>query len=566
MAVASSEFRITIGHGTGDGYPLLVTAPFVYGEPTGLLRLDLGSEEMRHRLSGIQGGQASDQFFRDFGSFLFERLLPGDLGTSFELNLKEADGSRGDAALRVMLQVLAEDLRGLPWEVLHHPVQGMAMWLCTDRRTPLSRYVGAAVPPPVRVSLPLRILVCLAEPSDLPSAQGRVESAALHGALDKLRAEGRVEFRLVGRARRDALRRALEEFGPHLFHFIGHGVRQDAVSHIALERPDGTADLLSADFLRELLQRPGTVKAAVLNACKSDAIAFALARRGVASVGMQYDFASEAAVCLCRSLYEALAAGAPFDAAVNSARFAVRLECGADRRDWCVPAVFLPGGWAGLFDIEEPAAQAQAPRIQDAGAPPEAGRSPGRPEPGRVDSAPPATGRLKIHAGRPRAHVWLLPLEGHGRRALGATGRTGELGPVDVPAGLYHVRALWEPPGARRGRRLEARATNVVVGRGETVEVALRFPEPPRPWWERFGRLPGAIGTKLASVRKQEWVIFGALALAIGVVGCPEDPARVAVDKQLITLTRATTQALEPLGERGRSLRLLAETLARRTH
>ena len=545
------EFRITVSRRSGEGYPLLITAPFAHGDPTGTLRLDVDSPEIRDKLSSIRDNRASDQLFRDFGALLFRRLLPGDLATTFELNWQEAERagkaggtpvpdlpdagklappSRAAGGLRIMLQILAEELQGLPWETLYHPVQGMEELLCVSRRSPLSRYVDATVPPSLKVALPLRILVCVAEPRDLPAAGGEAEVGAIHKALEALSGRGLVEMCLVRNTQRDPLRRALDEFRPHLFHFVGHGVRNGSVSHLALERADGTTDLLSADLLLDLLGRPGSVRAAVLNACKSDAIALALARRGMAAVGMQHAFRSEAAVCLCRSLYEALASGAPFDAAVNGARFAVRLECGADRRDWCVPVAFLPGGCARLFDIETSV------------------------RPVKVRSTPPGarvylddkdTGHTTPHTFEAdseidddKPHRITIRKSGYDdaapqvvRRAHGSAPvfvdfvleRTS--GHVGIGAGLPNAKPL--AVGSGHGGR---RPPGASVAEGEVGPVALPS-----------GGRHSSRGTRVAGVGKREWGILAVLVAAIAVVyaivalaPAPKGPTRD--DAEMVTI------------------------------
>ncbi len=570
MAEERSEFRITVGRKTSEGYPLLVAAPYVYGDPTALLDLDTDSSELQDMLARIEQDRASDQFFRHFGSFLFKRLLPGDLATTYELNWKQT-AQANDGGLRITLQLLPDELRALPWEALYHPVQGLETWLGTSPRSPLARYVDTVTPPSPKVSLPLRLLVCTAEPKDLPGTGGTVELAEIQAALERLSAEGVVEVCLVRSARRDSLRQAVEDFKPQLFHFIGHGVRQGSVSHLALERGDGTADLVSADLLREVLQRPGTVRGAILNACKSDEVALGLARQGVAAVGMQYEIRSQAAVCLCRNLYQALGSGVAFDAAVNNARFAVRLECGADRRDWCVPVTFLPAGCPRPFEIVRPMRLVQVTSQPPGGHILLDGQDTGRTTPDDIrvqDAAPhriavrkdgyedslPQTvtgqagrepqrvefqlrrqaGTLRIRSNRPGAQVYLLTPDGHRRQALGTIGSRGGLGPVQVSPGTYDLEAV-----AQAGsQRLVARSEAVAVRAGEAAAVELHLPSaapapqpapapkpPPKPQKKaeptpkaRPRRAPRALRRKLAAMGGREWAALGVLVAAIVVL------------------------------------------------
>jgi len=88
-----------------------------------------------------------------------------------------------------------------------------------------------------------------------------------------------------------------------------------------------------------------------LNAREGHEIAHQLARQGLAAVGMLYQLRSDAAAHFCRGLYGPLTSGAALDEAVNRARYAIRLECGGDRRDWFAPVTVLPGGVARPLEM-----------------------------------------------------------------------------------------------------------------------------------------------------------------------------------------------------------------------
>lgn len=357
MASENNQFRITISPKTQQGYPVLVNGPVLFGNPTGMLQIDVDSQQFQQMYWRIREERCGGQLLQDFGSLLFSKLLQGQLATAFELSWKHIESIGDGQQLRITLQVLADDLQALPWEMMYHPQR--RLWLCTSRSSPMSRYVDAVAPATTGVSFPLKILVCVAEPNDLPSTQSGDEVESILAAIDKLGQQQIVDILVLRGAQRDSLRKALEEFRPHVFHFVGHGDQRGQVSGLLLQRNDGSSEFLAADILQELLRQCGTVLVAVLNACESHLAAITLARQGIAAVGMQDPIRSEAAINFGRCLYEALATGMQFDAAVNCARFAVRLECGDDRKDWWLPVVFLPGGEADLFKIEKPATVVQ---------------------------------------------------------------------------------------------------------------------------------------------------------------------------------------------------------------
>ena len=473
MARERNEFRVTVSPRTGEGYPVLVSAPIAFGDPTGILRLDPNSPEIRRYLDRIGRDRAGDQTFQELGALLFERLLPGNLGTAFELNRKHAESRGEKAGLRVTLRILPEELRRLPWETLYHPVHHL--WLCTSPRTPLGRYVDSLEAESLRVALPLRVLVCSAEPRDLPQTDGVVEVSAITSAFERLSASGIVEVSLLRHAQRVHLRKALEQFRPHVFHFVGHGSERGRVSGLFLERADGSGEFLAADMLREVLERPGTIRATILNACESDGIAAALAQQGMAGVGMQYPIRSDAAVHFCRSLYEGLASAMPFDAAVNSGRFTVRLECGADRKDWCVPVAFLPAGAADLFEIQQPL-KAKDAALRQAAA--NAAAAPARPT-----ARPKAgTGYVRVSAAAANVRVEIMSPGGRDRNPLGDTGADGTLGPLPLTAGSYEIAGVFQFRDAAGTLRIMRSNETVTIRPGTTAQVTLSsppgFPQP----------------------------------------------------------------------------------------
>ena len=90
---------------------------------------------------------------------LFAAMFPGSLKTTFEVNRFTSSNVDEDGALRVLLHVLAPDLRCLPWELAYDGSR--REWLSSGRATPLSRYVDVAAPPAREISLPIRILICM---------------------------------------------------------------------------------------------------------------------------------------------------------------------------------------------------------------------------------------------------------------------------------------------------------------------------------------------------------------------------------------------------------------------
>jgi formylglycine-generating enzyme required for sulfatase activity len=280
-----------------------------------------------------------------------------------------------------------------------------------------------------------------------------------------------------------------------------------------LEQTDGSSGFLASDVLHELLNSTGTVRAAILNACESHETASALAQQGIAAVGMQESLRSEAATHFSRSLYESLASGLSFDMAVNCARFTVRLECGADRKDWWVPVVLLPGAMADLFVLEQPVTVIQVISSPEGANILLDGINTGKRTPdtlmiddrrthritvhksnyedpvlqeisGRSTRQPvrlefilrPKTGLVKVCSNCPKTNILLISHQRDKCRLLGITGKDGMLGPSTVPVGQYYLEATheWLKSGELPGR-VDA-SKEITVRQGRTTNVTLNLP------------------------------------------------------------------------------------------
>jgi formylglycine-generating enzyme required for sulfatase activity len=524
----------------------------VFGEPTGILQIDPNSDDLQNRLSRLHKERAGSQSFKEFGTFLFNQVFKDQLATTLELSWKRTETESESANLRIELHILAEELHLLPWETMYHPVR--ELWLSTSRDSPMARYVDAVVPTPLEVSLPLKILACIAEPHDLPPVGSSAEVTAILGTLQNLCKERIVEVSVVRNCQRESLRSALEQFKPHIFHFIGHGKQIGTVSGLVMERADGTGEFVAADILQELLQSTHTVRGAVLSACESYGAAIALARQGIAAIGMQDSIRSKASIHFCRSLYEALASGRPFDAAVNSARFTVRLECGIDRKDWWLPVAFLPGGTADLFKIEKPVTTVQV--VSDpAGAhifmdnvhtgqktpdtvviqddtkhlvtvvksgyekpvPQEVGGA-GFDQPARLEfMLQRKKGHILIRTHQENIEIRLIKSGQHERQLLGTTNKDGVLGPVPVPVGNYQVEAVfWSRSTHKSGGSRITKEINVQPG--TTVKVELNPPESKDTINKLAGSLFRGTDSEVLKVLKLMLYTLAVLVLASGLI------------------------------------------------
>ncbi|MDN5791348.1 MAG: CHAT domain-containing protein, partial [Micrococcales bacterium] len=272
---------------------------------------------------------------RDYGTRLGAALLSGPVGDTFRASL----AARGTANLRVRLNLdETPELRPIPWEYLYD--QPLARFLTLSSETPVVRLVDAVErPPPVTVEAPLRILVMIASPSDLPSLAVDREEQLLRATTADLVKRHQLELTVLrdAEASLSALQLALLE-PYHVFHFIGHGGFDTEAQHgvLALERPDGTAHRVDGDRLGTLLHDASLLQLAVLNACEGarssghdafSGVAQALVRQGLpAVVGMQTEISDRAALVFTHELYAYLTRGLPIDAAICEVRKAMAIS------------------------------------------------------------------------------------------------------------------------------------------------------------------------------------------------------------------------------------------------
>ncbi|MDX5318186.1 MAG: CHAT domain-containing protein, partial [Actinomycetes bacterium] len=267
---------------------------------------------------------------KDYGTRLGQALLSGEVDDAFRRSLSAA--AEQGKNLRIRLHVDAE-LDPVPWEYLYD--ERLDRFLSLSQETPVVRLLEALERPPVlEIEPPLRVLVMISSPSDVPELAVQQEEQLLRATTGDLVKSGQLELVVLEDATLSSLQRALiEEF--HVFHFIGHGGfdshEQEGV--LVLEREDGTAHRVSASRLGTLLHDARSMQLAVLNACEGarssgrdafSGVAQELVRRGLpAVVAMQAEISDRAALVFTHEFYWFLTRGLPIDAAMCEVRKAM---------------------------------------------------------------------------------------------------------------------------------------------------------------------------------------------------------------------------------------------------
>jgi len=290
------------------------------------------------------------------GGELFSLLFSGDILSRYDVSRQIAQ--QEGAGLRIRLR-LAEQVRQLPWELLHDARSDD--FLALSRATPLVRYIPSSTPvESLAVDPPLRILAMATSPSDLPPVDVDTEKQNLALALERLSGQKGVEVVWLEGQQFGDLQRALQEGPWHIFHYVGHARLnpQSGVGEALLVDERGVSAPVDATALATLLEDHTTLRLVVLNACEGaraneaqpfGSLAAALAQRGLPAVlAMQQEISTGAAQHFTRAFYGAVASRLPVDAALAEARKAIQ-QSAPDNTEWATPALFLRASDGLLF-------------------------------------------------------------------------------------------------------------------------------------------------------------------------------------------------------------------------
>jgi tetratricopeptide (TPR) repeat protein len=363
------DFEMQIGPHDGNAYQVSVLHSPV-GEAHGTFNLPFKDtlteylqslqEAAMPPTSGVhQPFTARQQTIQRFGQTLFVALMAGEIRSLYDASRQHAyEHGKG---LRLKLHIQSPELAIVPWEYLYDARQGD--FLSLSRSTPLVRYLDVPQPPqPLKVRLPLRILVLMASPSDQETLDVAGEQRRLYNALQGLEAQQAVEITYLQEHTERALQRTLQDGPWHVFHFIGHGGfdEQSGEGVLALENEARRTHLITATQLGRLLGDQHSLRLVVLNACEGargnrydlfSSTASTLVRRGIPAIlAMQAEMSDAAAMTLARWFYQGLADGLPVDTAVAEARKAMSVG-DKESLEWGTPVLYLRSPDGRIFDL-----------------------------------------------------------------------------------------------------------------------------------------------------------------------------------------------------------------------
>jgi CHAT domain/AAA ATPase domain len=261
----------------------------------------------------------------------------------------QVEDAAADGDVRTVLDVRAQALRQLPWELLTCEPDGRRPF--QSRSKPWARAGGPSVEAE-DLLLPVRMLVVVGDPQD-EDLKVDDELDAIMGALREVPGRWHVDLRVKPTLAK--LRSTLEDLRPHVLHVIAHGAVASGSAVLVIPVDEQiTWELTTAD-VANLLPSPAPCLV-VLNACRSGTAGTgtgltaswtftdAFLRRGCgAVVTMQGNIPSTAAVPFSAAFYQEVATGAGIDVAAARGREAAYDARKGDRddRSWAMPSLHL---------------------------------------------------------------------------------------------------------------------------------------------------------------------------------------------------------------------------------
>jgi CHAT domain-containing protein len=300
------------------------------------------------------------------GTDLFEALFDISIARLFfrSLGALQTSGRRLHLRLRIEADPdqprATTQLRQLPWEILYNAAEGG--FLATQQEFSISRYLPVPKPlRPLRMGLPMRILVLISAPTDLAALDFEREQKVIKSAMMSLAATDGVELVFETNATRENLLTRLQSETFHVLHFVGHGGWQNQQGVVALTHQDGQSDLVAGQIFAEMLAACPTLRLVTLNACQTAIAADGSGLGGVgeqliqhglpAVIAMGAAIQDKIAISFVKHLFGNLASGKPIDLALTLTRQQLHLDHSEAPGAFGIPVLYLHAPDGNLFTI-----------------------------------------------------------------------------------------------------------------------------------------------------------------------------------------------------------------------
>lgn len=291
---------------------------------------------------------------KTIGAQLFDALFKGHIKDRFRESIGRLQESE---RMRIRLRILSPDLQRLPWETLYDSER--QEYLALSKRLSLVRYVHTPRPAPsVACPSPLKILVVISSPKDLPPLNVQQEEQKLRAAVRDLTQREELEIAVLPEVTVMAFREALQhDF--HLVHFVGHGILDNNRGYLAFENETTHQAVPVDEETLGILLADTPTRFVFLNACESgtaiaenslSGVAYKLVNAGVSTVvAMQFSITDASTITFASNFYKELAQRRPLDECVGRGREAVMLAAGLEAPDWVCPVLFTRAPDAHIF-------------------------------------------------------------------------------------------------------------------------------------------------------------------------------------------------------------------------
>jgi CHAT domain len=353
------------GEGEGEGKDALEWMASVLqasGMPRDPNGLDVDQEEIE---------QLHIARLHSIGRYLRELMNDGGVWATWSRICADQENGDGEECTRTYIDVRPADLRKLPWELTVDNADDATFLVRRHqimRGHPIQERNGVhdVFPPP-----PIRVLVVVCDEDEEYLAQDEVDS--IYASV--CQPPGIWQVEVLRQPTWEHIRDKLEDFPPHVFHFIAHtGSTQPLsfnVKRSSQEDGDATDWALTVDRIADLLVpmevRPSLL---ILNACQTAHTASAerFHRLGVrAAVTTHAPINSPAAVCFTRAFYQRLARNGCVGDAMWHARSQMHLRRQEDDFDWWIPVLTVCGSPDNVIGCDLPVLGERAVNLMQTG-------------------------------------------------------------------------------------------------------------------------------------------------------------------------------------------------------
>ncbi len=311
--------------------------------------------------------ESNVQLVQDLGRRLFMALFPKSVGTMLQTSYRMAFEARAQLRIRLRFDEVPA-LAMLPWEFLYDPMRNEFPAL--SLHSPIIRYTDLMHHiPPLKVELPLRMLVVIAAPAGHPAVN---KESIWHNILDKvdhLALDQRLRVEQLRKPTLHDLQRRLREGDCHILHLISYATYEEFTEDgvLILEDETGRARPVSGQHLGSLLRDHFPLRLVVLTSLEPQRVSRpnpqlaagqSLIKRGLpAVVAIQSALDAHSTGVFAQQFYTQVAEFVPIDLALTETRRA--LEATSASAAWGLPALLTRIPDATLF--VDPATVVQGP-------------------------------------------------------------------------------------------------------------------------------------------------------------------------------------------------------------